>query len=300
MVTKRRDAKAAKYQGGIPFSYGPLAYFLKNRIYLGEIHHGGKWFKGEHEAIIDRATFNRVQELLKSKSQGRKVKRSESGALLQGKLYDDRGNLMSPSFSNRSGVRYRFYVSSALLRGRKEAAGSVGRVSATKVESLVLTALQSSQGPIESENRPDLIAMLERVVVARDQLLITTAATCDGDGTSRQIKIGWDSMAKGTTAVVEGAGAPENARNAGLIQSVVRAHAWVRCLRDGAYQSAEQLAEASRLHPKVVRQALRLAYLSPPDVTSAILEGRQRSALSLAQIPKLLPLPWSEHLRLLG
>jgi Recombinase len=60
----------AKYNGGIPFTYGPLAYFLKNRVYLGEVHHGGKWFKGEHEPIMDRATFERVQGLLKSNSQG--------------------------------------------------------------------------------------------------------------------------------------------------------------------------------------------------------------------------------------
>ena len=57
--------KVAKYRGGIPFTYGPLAYFLKNRIYIGETHHGGKWFKGEHAAILDRSTFDRVQELLK-------------------------------------------------------------------------------------------------------------------------------------------------------------------------------------------------------------------------------------------
>jgi len=57
--------------------------------------------------------------------------------------------------------------------------------------------------------------------------------------------------------------------------------------------------DANGLHPKVVRQAFRLAFLSP-DVTSAILEGRQPAALSLAQIPKLLPLSWTEHLRLLG
>jgi site-specific DNA recombinase len=44
IVTKRRDTKVAKYQGGIPFTYGPLAHFLKNRIYLGEIHHDGQWF----------------------------------------------------------------------------------------------------------------------------------------------------------------------------------------------------------------------------------------------------------------
>ena len=62
---------------------------------------------------------------------------------------------------------------------------------------------------------------------------------------------------------------------------------------------SEQLAEAIRLHPKVVRQALRLAFLSP-DVTSAILEGRQPCGLSLARIPKLLPLLWTEHRSLLG
>jgi site-specific DNA recombinase len=67
-------------------------------------------------------------------------------------------------------------------------------------------------------------------------------------------------------------------------------------LRNGAYESIEALAEADCLHPKVVRQALRLAFLSP-DVTSAILEGRQRSDLSLARIPKPLPLPWTEHRR---
>jgi hypothetical protein len=36
-----------------------------------------------------------------------------------GKLYDDRGNPMSPNYSTKNGIRYRFYVSSALLRGRK-------------------------------------------------------------------------------------------------------------------------------------------------------------------------------------
>jgi site-specific DNA recombinase len=70
-------------------------------------------------------------------------------------------------------------------------------------------------------------------------------------------------------------------------------------MQNGAYQSIEQLAEANSLHPKVVRQGLRLAFLSP-DITSAVLEGRQPSGLSLARIPKLLPLSWAEHRLLLG
>ena len=297
IVTKRRATKVAKFNGGIPFTYGPLAHLLKNRIYLGEVHHGGKWFEGEHEATLDRATFDRVQQLLDSKSNDRKAKRSESGALLAGKLYDDKGNRMSPSFSTKNGVRYRFYVSSALLRGRKAAAGSIGRIAAVEIESAVLAALKTHQQQKGSDSTFACIETLERVVVARDQLLLTTANTPDGD--SREIRIAWATKPKDSATAVEGSGTSEVAHNEGLIQSIVRAHAWVQCLQGGAYDSIEQLAEASRIHPKVVRQALRLAFLSP-DVTSAILEGGQPGTLSLARIPKLLPLPWTEHRRLLA
>ena len=299
IVTKRRDTKVTKYQGGIPFSYGPLAYFLKNRVYLGEVHHGGKWFKGEHDAIIDRATFDRVQKLFVTKSNGRKAKRSESGALLLGKLYDDRGNLMSPSFSSKNGVRYRFYVSSALLRGRKAAAGSVSRVSAAEIESAVLASLKSHQQE-NTDSAPAPVDALERAVVARDRLLVTIAGAAGGDSTCHEIKVAWSTKAKDAApGAVEDSDAPEVARNESLIQSIVRAHTWVRCLQSGAYVSIEHLAEVNRLHPKVVRQALRLAFLSP-DVTSAILEGGQPCELSLARIPKLLPLLWNEHRHLLG
>jgi site-specific DNA recombinase len=87
-----------------------------------------------------RKTFDQVQQLLKSKSDGRDATRTASEALLLGKLYDDKGNRMSPSYSTKNGVRYRFYVSSALLRGRKTDVGSVGRLSAAEIESAVLIA----------------------------------------------------------------------------------------------------------------------------------------------------------------
>ena len=74
--------------------------------------------------VTDRELFDQVQALLKSNSVDRVVKRTRSGALLMGKLFDDRGNVMSPSYSTKKGVRYRFYVSSALLRGRKAEAGA--------------------------------------------------------------------------------------------------------------------------------------------------------------------------------
>src|SRR5882724_8623041 len=161
IVTKRRTTKVVKYNGGIPFTYCPLAHFLKNRIYLGEVHHAGKWFAGEHEAIVDGATFDRVQQLLATKSRGRIAKRSESGALLLGKFHDDKGNRMGPSFSCKNGVRYRFYVSSALLRGRKTEAGSVGRVASSSIEKLVIDALRSR---ISADPSMDDVVLLDRHV----------------------------------------------------------------------------------------------------------------------------------------
>ena len=299
IVTKRRDTKVAKYNGGIPFTYGPLAHFLKNRIYLGETGHGGKWFDGEHQPIIDRATFDKVQLLLKAKATGRKAKRSESGALLMGKLYDDKGNRMSPSFSSKNGVRYRFYVSSALLRGRKAAAGSVSRIAAAEIEDAVLAALEEDRKGKFGPNSCD-VDSVERVVLDHKELHIRISPDAsDPDGEAKEIRIARSTEERAASTRLEGNIGPEGTRNESLIQSIVRAHAWLRCLQNGTYDSIEELAEANVIHSKVVRLALRLAFLSP-DLTSSILEGNQPVTLSLARIPKLVPLRWTEHRRFFG
>jgi site-specific DNA recombinase len=295
IVTKRRNTKVKKFNGGIPFTYGPLAYFLKNRIYVGETGHKEKWFPGEHAAIVDRKIFDQVQQLLASQPAARKARRTASEALLMGKLYDDRGNRMSPSFSAKNGVRYRFYVSSALLRGRKTDAGSVARVSAAEIESAVLAALEQMPA---TEGAPTSIEEIERVVIARDRLVLTKVGNSHDDGLNREFKIEWSMKARDGVPEVKNHQESESAPNEGLVQSVVRAHAWMHSLRDGSYKSIESLAEANQLHPKVVRQALRLAFLSPA-VTSAILEASQPAGLSLSQIPKLLPLPWAAHQQML-
>jgi site-specific DNA recombinase len=48
---------------------------------------------------------------------------------------------MTPSHSRKQGLRYRYYVSSALIQGQPELAGSVTRVPAAEVESLVAAAV---------------------------------------------------------------------------------------------------------------------------------------------------------------
>src|SRR5204863_3180003 len=131
----------------------------------------------------------------------------------------------------------------------KAAAGSIGRIAAVEIESAVLAALKTHQQQKGTDSALACIETLERVVVARDQLLLTTANTPDRD--SWEIRIAWATKPKDSATSVEGNGTSEVARNEGLIQSIVRAHAWVQCLQGGAYDSIEQLAQASRIHPKV-------------------------------------------------
>ncbi len=142
IVSKRRTNSSGHNPGGVRFTYGPLAYLLKNRTYLGEMGHKGAWFAGEHAAIIDPALFNAVQDLLKSNSVMRRQQRSDNQSLLKGLLFDDRGNRMSPSFTTKRGVRYRFYISTAVISGRRDQAGSLSRIAAPELETRILAALR--------------------------------------------------------------------------------------------------------------------------------------------------------------
>jgi site-specific DNA recombinase len=294
IVTKRRSTKVQKYHVGIPFTYGPLAYFLKNRIYLGEMHHGGKWFKGEHAAIIDRTTFEQVQELLKSNTVKRKVKFSRSGALLQGKLFDDKGNRMGPTFSSKKGVRYRFYFNTA-LRGRKHKAGSVTRVAAQEIEEIVSDAIRKKFDIPDAEGK-DISDRIERVVLGESLIRISLA---DGELTGRSkpatIEVPWTRTKAGQ---IHPPSTREGERDQKLVQAVVRAHVWLSDLKSGRFSSVEELAISYRLRPKVVRQGLGLAFLAP-KITTEILTAEAPATLRLGNIPKRLSLPWTNHRPLL-
>ena len=294
IVTKRRDTNVPKFRGGIPFTYGPLAHVLKNRVYIGETGHGGKWFKGEHEAIVDRATFDQVQKLLAANANTDKTKWQSSAAPLLGKLYDDRGNRMRPSFTNKNGVRYRFYVNTALLRGRRDAAGSVRRVSAPEIEALIERAMREQIGQgAQQIVTASIFERIERAILKPNCIEVTSDISTSARATDiKTFEIPRPPNARPDLAGVELIEARES--DPKLVQSVVRAQVWLRELSTGTHTSIESLAATVKLNPKVIRQALRLAFLFPA-MTDAILQGRQPTQLSLASIPFRLPFSWNEQ-----
>jgi hypothetical protein len=59
----------------------------------------------------ERDLFEAVQAKLRANAVERQVRLKGSPAILAGRIFDDRGNRMSPTRSNKGGVRYRYYVS---------------------------------------------------------------------------------------------------------------------------------------------------------------------------------------------
>ena len=296
IISKKRATIKQPDGGGVALTYGPLAYLLKNQIYIGEMGHKDKWFAGEHKSIVDRDLFDRVQKLLADNAIDRKARRSESGALLMGKLFDDRSNTMTPSYSAKNGVRYRFYVSAALLRGRKLEAGSVARAPATDIELSVINALRSRLKIADDTNDAEVVeTYVERVEISSPAIKITT--TPAARIRSNEIMVLWQARQPGSASIMEPRGTRQP--DPKLIQALVRAHAWLCDLQSNKFVTVEALATSVKLHPKVVRQELRYAFLAP-TITEAILNGDQPPRLSLARIPKTLPLAWSDQCRVLG
>ena len=296
IVTKKR-VNSGRQPGGVPFTYGSLAYLLKNGTYLGETGYGGAWFAGEHEPILDRTTFESVQALMKANTIVRIGRRQRTGALLSGVIFDNRGNRMTPSFTVKKGVRYPFYVSSALLRGKRTQIGSVTRTSATAIEQAVLRALREHINGEENDNLlpHELIGRYaDRVVVETNRVVLTPKAS--EEGAESPIVIPWTIEAMRNTASIDESGAGQSMRspNPELAHAIVRAHAWLTALEDGTYDSVEALARAVDLHPKVVRNRIRLAFLAPV-LMREFLNGGRPAMSDLNEACLSMELHWSKQ-----
>jgi len=140
--TRLRSRSDGTTIGGVPFTYGPLQTLLRNRVYIGELSHKGQHYLGEHEPLMDGVTFEAVQALLTRQRASPQRTSHTLTSLLTGKIFDANGNRMAPSHTNKKGVRYRYYVSRALLDGEPERAGKPSRIAANEIETILTNVLR--------------------------------------------------------------------------------------------------------------------------------------------------------------
>ena len=184
--TKLRPLSNGRIIGGIPFTRGSLASFLRNRFYIGEVRYKGEVFPGEQTAILDRTLFDAVQTKLDQHRTNYTKARQQSDSILMGRIFDDRGNRMTPTYAVKKGIRYRYYISAALIQGQSDKAANLNRVPAVEIEKLIVRAVRrhlevsshnevGAESPISLTDKELISTHIARVDVKQDHLAIQLA-----------------------------------------------------------------------------------------------------------------------------
>jgi site-specific DNA recombinase len=215
---------------------------------------------------------------------------------------------MSPTYAIKKGVRYRYYVSSVLLQGRKEEAGSIPRVPAAEVEAAIVAALRSvngKEGGDLSNDRTLIEAHLQRASIGAKTIEIAWL-DCDGELSSHILRVPFMPPSRHPRREIilcdsdpSKAARPIRAETRNrLIASIALGRLWFRQITDGEIESTDDLARREHKSERTIRTTLSLAFLAP-DIAKAAIDGRLPRGVGLSRLTDL-PLDWSEQRRLIG
>jgi DNA invertase Pin-like site-specific DNA recombinase len=327
IVTRQRKLSSGRTVGGRFLTNGPLNYLLRNRVYLGEINHRDHSYPGEHAAILDPKLFDAVQARLDENRRGKRERHQSSQALLLGKLFDDRGNPMTPSYAIKKGVRYRYYVSCVLAQGRKEDAGSVKRVGAEEVERIVLEAIARTrptpspapQKPLGSAKGAEKGAAVNlemsddsetdrsrigRVTLFAQSIAMESPASdvelperISFPWTPRTFKRKREVIASTSQGCHDLQPIRWLARTR-LVSAIAKARRWLGEIVSGQAASIEAIAAREGLNERSARMTLSLAFLAP-DIIKAAVDGTLPRGLGLSRLLDM-PASWAEQRRATG
>jgi site-specific DNA recombinase len=321
--SKPRRLANGRTIGGGRFGVGALAHLLKNRFYIGEVDYRGEIHRGEHEPILDSTRFEAVQAKLAAQALARRCRLRGSPALLTGRLFDDRGNRMSPTHTNKGGARYRYYVSQAVLQRKPLAAGAIGRVPAAEIEVLISAALRShlqANGIDAFDGDRELVERhVERVTLSRKHIhlqlrqigdaAVQTDAHEDASGLvceqlrgTINVTIPWTTLqaaAKGIIHVPAHNTPMKPSRRDALLMAIAKARNWTDDLAHGRAASFAAIARREGKVERHIRLLVPLAFLSP-RIVSGLLDGTAPARLTITALARALPWSWAEQERRLG
>lgn len=333
-----------------PFSNGQLHYLLTNPVYRGLIRHKALVHPGQHEAIVDEALWSAVQTKLQETA-ARKRQRPvtpavgtgadptsvapqnsvEPSAPLMAKLFDETGDCLTPSHTNRHNRRFRYYIAHRLITKGADPTG--WRLPAPHLEAVVLEALRgylrrrarqhdlllqpeaSTAGLItdalhrlsEEAATQDLWPLISKVHITSGSMELHISREALAQSLSlhpdavnldvMSIQQAFQRRRRGAeTRLVTGTVAPQP--DPVLQHNLARAHRWANRLRNG--ESLSSIAKAENCSDSLVRSRVALAFLAP-DLQRAIFDGTAPSHLTTNLIVRTaLPHDWQEQAKALG
>lgn len=144
-TTKSYVSRAKKQVGGRSFTINPLISMLKNRLYVGDVHHKGQYYPGQHTALISHDVFAQAQAIF-NENKHEKRKRTwtiKSKALLKGIIYcGSCGGAMSPTHTRKKNKHYHYYVANSY---RKQMCDDcpVNRIPAGEIEAIIVSQMKA-------------------------------------------------------------------------------------------------------------------------------------------------------------
>jgi DNA invertase Pin-like site-specific DNA recombinase len=314
VTTRPRILSSGKAVGGIPFTKGPLNHLLKNRTYIGELNHRDKSYPGEHLGIVDRKLFDAVQARLSSNLQVSRIRRRATGALLAGKIYDDRGNRMTPTYSKKNGARYHYYACRLLIEGRRAEAGAVHRVPAAEVDEQVINALKSPgnmQRPGEPWSdrefqRQSVESLVTKVVVDKHQIVVALTNEAAEHLGQAEIVIPWapkpgrpkrEILLPHSDATKDQRPIKTEVRTH-IVRAVALGRRWLGELVSGEVGDTEALARRESRSRRSIHMLISLAFVAP-DIIEALIEGKLPRGIGITKLVDLSP-NWSDQREVLG
>ncbi|MBK8007034.1 MAG: hypothetical protein IPK23_00120 [Rhizobiales bacterium] len=205
---------------------------------------------------------------------------------------------MTPSYSNKNGVRYRYYISHALLQSRKAEAGSVNRVPTAEIEEAVVAALRQnevlSKDETALEPRP-LQETVEKITLQENELGIELVDKSLGK--RGMLSVQWNKKSpaapKGvfhTPATSTKRLSPETCDT--LLSATARARKWVADIESGAVSTISEIAKREGNVERHIRLLMPLAFASPALIRSLI-DGNAPNDPTVTGLAKQMPFTWN-------
>ena len=218
-------------------------------------------------------------------------------------------------------MRYRYYVSQALLQGKVQGAGSIARVPAAEIEALVLGALRHHLQASGAEPQPiadcdrDLIERhVERITLTPKHITLQMRPSSEaapagtvaegpghnaiGDLRVATIAIPWTgpmpATVKGIVHVPAHNTPIKPARRETLLTAIAKARQWVDDMARGRTATFAQIARREGKVERHVRLLAPLAFLSP-RIVAAIIDGTAPANLTATSLACALPYSWAEQ-----
>lgn len=332
--TKTRNLSNGRTVGGVPFTRGSLGHLLRNRFYIGEVSYKGEICAGEQPPILERALFDAVQTKLVDQRSSEHVKWGSSEALLIGKLFDDRGNRMTPSHARKGGRKYRYYIASPLIQGTPERLGAVTRVPAATLEDAVINAVRRHLDAEGTVSAGQLITQnVDRVTVGPAEITVSLRAAIEPAGQQEEdtptrgrcgnrtataasrgkvtqafapnvLRIPWTKTAMKRHRAVIAPNDPSADRRpirsdsrSKLLHSIAHGRRWLAEIQSGTVR-AEGIASREGFSKRHVNMTISLAFLSP-ELVQAAADGALPRGVGAARLVDA-PAEWSRQFEMLG